>query len=181
MAILQKLHHGLSSSSDTQDDINTELCQIQEQNALDRDPTSNIFLLLRNKRYRKRLFIGFLLQCMTQTTGILVINNYMVLILIYQGRSQANGAQVILLAPLGVIGWKPLLLNAILNTWCSLLNLVNAFFVDRFGRIKTMIFGIVSLFIHKLQLCKLIHPVWWRLFAVRCRGFDSALRWCEQY
>lgn len=38
----------------------------------------------------------------------------------------------------------PLLLNAILNTWCALLNVVNAFIVDRFGRIKIIVTGIVS-------------------------------------
>lgn len=32
------------------------------------------------QRYRKRLLMGFLLQLMDQTTGILVVSNYMVLL-----------------------------------------------------------------------------------------------------
>lgn len=81
LATLQKLHktEGQGSHDQVRHDISDELHQISDQQTLDaQDRTANMFQLVRDKRYRKRMLMGFLMQCMTQSTGILVINNYMV-------------------------------------------------------------------------------------------------------
>lgn len=81
LATLQKLHktEGQGSHDQVGHDISDELHQISDQQTLDaQDRTANMFQLVRDKRYRRRMLMGFLMQCMTQSTGILVINNYMV-------------------------------------------------------------------------------------------------------
>lgn len=65
---------------------------------------------------------------MCQSTGVLVISNYMVL--------ELN--------KLGVEGSIPLLLLAVYNSWAACLNYVNALLIDRIGRIRIITIGIVS-------------------------------------
>ena len=56
-----------------------EFLQIKGQLSQESEESvGNLFQLLRYKRYRGRLLTGLFLQAMTQTSGILVINNYMV-------------------------------------------------------------------------------------------------------
>lgn len=85
-------------------------------------------MLLLDKKYRKRMFFGWYLQAMCQSTGVLVIANYMVL--------ELNN--------LGVTGSLPLLLLAVYNSWAACLNFVNALLIDRIGRIRIITIGIVS-------------------------------------
>ncbi|KAK5209182.1 hypothetical protein LTR41_005581 [Exophiala xenobiotica] len=66
------------------------------------------------------------LQAMCQSTGVLVISNYMVL----------------LLGKLGVTGSTPLLLLAVYNSWAAFLNFINALLIDRIGRIRIITIGI---------------------------------------
>ena len=77
LATLENLHQSPSDSLHI--GAKEEFVQIQAQLQLERkESAGNIFSLLKNKRYRKRLLTGFMLQVVTQTTGVLVINNYMV-------------------------------------------------------------------------------------------------------
>jgi len=85
--------------------------------------------LIFGRKYRKRMFFGFYLQAMCQSTGVLVVANYMVL--------ELNN--------LGVSGALPLLLLAVYNTWAACLNYVNALLIDRIGRIRIITIGIVSI------------------------------------
>ncbi|KAK5224289.1 hypothetical protein LTR47_009900 [Exophiala xenobiotica] len=106
-----------------------EFLQIQKQVALERQrPTGNIFRLLLNPVYRKRFLYAFFLQALCQSSGVLVINNYM----------------VIELGNLGVTGWRPLLLNGTYNSWAAIGNWVNSLLVDRFGRIRVIATGLTG-------------------------------------
>jgi MFS family permease len=62
-----------------------------------------------------------------QSTGVLVINNYQVLL--YNG--------------LGLYNSIPLLLDALYLTIAALINVVSAAIIDRVGRKKLLIFGII--------------------------------------
>lgn len=56
-----------------------EFQQIQKQVMLERQrPTGNLIQLLLNPKYRKRFLFAFFLQALCQSSGVLVINNYMV-------------------------------------------------------------------------------------------------------
>lgn len=66
-------------------------------------------------------------RCIAQSTGVLVINNYQVLL--YNG--------------LGLTGYLPLLLYGVYTAWAAFLNWVGAMFVDRFGRILMLTVGLV--------------------------------------
>ncbi len=106
-----------------------EFLQIRRQIELEQTQGSpNIIQLVFDRRYRKRMFCGFYLQAMCQSTGVLVIANYMVLEL----------------TNLGVSGSMPLLLLAVYNSWAAMLNYVNALLIDRIGRIRIITIGIVS-------------------------------------
>jgi MFS family permease len=67
-------------------------------------------------------------RCVAQSTGVLVINNY----------------QVLLYAGLGITGSLPLMLYAVYATWAAFLNWVGSMIVDRVGRIRMLTIGIVG-------------------------------------
>jgi hypothetical protein len=77
LGILEKLHaHPLDRSHIG---AHEEFIQISRQLALERaKPAGNLFQLFKNPAHRKRLLMGFTLQAMCQTTGVLVISNYLV-------------------------------------------------------------------------------------------------------
>lgn len=113
-----------------------EFLQIRRQIELEKSqPHLNMIQLLMSPRYRKRMMFGFYLQAMCQSTGVLVISNYMVL----------------LLTNLGVTGSMPLLLLAVYNSWAAILNYVNALYIDRIGRRRIILIGLVSLSICPTQ------------------------------
>ncbi|KAL6252904.1 hypothetical protein RBB50_000623 [Rhinocladiella similis] len=104
-----------------------EFLQIRRQIELEKSqPHLNMIQLLMSPRYRKRMMFGFYLQAMCQSTGVLVISNYMVL----------------LLTNLGVTGSMPLLLLAVYNSWAAILNYVNALYIDRIGRRRIILIGL---------------------------------------
>ncbi|KAJ5465930.1 general substrate transporter [Penicillium desertorum] len=80
------------------------------------------------KSFRKRLLIGFFVQCIAQSTGVLVVNNYQ--ILLYNG--------------LGLKDSLPLNLYACYNTWAAFMNFVNSLMLDRWGRVRIMIIGMIG-------------------------------------
>lgn len=143
LSILEKLHANKDDPSHI--GAREEFIQIHRQLALERTkPTGNLIQLFRVPSYRKRLLMGFCLQAMCQTSGVLVISNYLVC-LAFPSRvnEEANLRKVVELASLGVSGWVPLLCYGIYNSWAACLNVVNALVVDRIGRIKIIAIGIV--------------------------------------
>ncbi|KAH7118344.1 major facilitator superfamily domain-containing protein [Dactylonectria macrodidyma] len=86
------------------------------------------------KSYRKRILYGFFVQCIAQSTGVLVVNNYQ--ILLYNG--------------LGLHGSIALLLYACYNSLAAFMNFVNSLILDRWGRIRIMVIGLIGC---SLSLC----------------------------
>ncbi|KAF2226140.1 general substrate transporter [Elsinoe ampelina] len=126
LTILSRLHHSTIDNDDTL--ARNEFAQIERQLALDAEMPQSILQVMKIPSYRKRLLLGLLIQCAAQSTGVLVINNYQVLL--YNG--------------LGLTGWLPLLLYAIYASWAAVLNWAGALIVDRAGRIKMLSIGITG-------------------------------------
>ncbi|KAF5716676.1 sugar transporter [Fusarium mundagurra] len=124
--ILTKLHHQPG-------DLNNEAAQsecraIKTQLMADSSEPKSFVGIMRKASYRKRILIEIFVQCIAQSTGVLVINNYQVLL--YNG--------------LGLTGYFPLLLYGVYTAWAALLNWVGAMFVDKFGRILMLTVGLVG-------------------------------------
>ncbi|KAF5244796.1 hypothetical protein FANTH_7620 [Fusarium anthophilum] len=124
--ILTKLHHQPG-------DLNNEAAQsecraIKAQLMTESSEPKSFVGIMRKPSYRKRLLIGIFVQCIAQSTGVLVINNYQVLL--YNG--------------LGLTGHLPLLLYGVYTAWAAFLNWVGAMFVDKFGRILMLTVGLVG-------------------------------------
>lgn len=86
-----------------------------------------IWSMFKKPSIRGRLLRGFLLQFLVQSTGVLVIANY----------------QIILFNNLGVKGSIPIMLIALKTAMASFLNWVNSMLLDRIGRIKILLIGLV--------------------------------------
>ncbi|OIW34944.1 sugar porter family MFS transporter [Coniochaeta ligniaria NRRL 30616] len=126
LAVLKKLH---SSSGDPSSSFaEAEFTQIQRQVELDRHSELSWIGLWKNPGTRKRLLCGFFVIAAAQSSGVLVINNY----------------QIILYTGLGITGWRALLLLSIYTSWAALMNWVNAMLLDRVGRIKLMVIGMTG-------------------------------------
>ncbi|KAF2877281.1 general substrate transporter [Massariosphaeria phaeospora] len=129
LRILRDLHR----MPGDEDDIlaKEEFYQIRQQLELERREglregwVQGWVVLFRRKSYRKRLILGFLTLGLVQSTGCLVINNYQVLL--YNG--------------LGLYGSLPLLLYSVWDTWAAFMNLMNAIWLDKIGRIPIMVIG----------------------------------------
>lgn len=107
-----------------------ELLQITEQCATDKtmDERLGRWALITQPSYRKRLLCGMLTFFLAQSTGVLVINNYQVLL--YNG--------------LGLYDEMPLLLYALYVTVAASMNIVSAFIIDKVGRRKLIIIGLIA-------------------------------------
>ncbi|KAF4495330.1 sugar transporter [Fusarium agapanthi] len=124
--ILAKLHHQPG-------DLNNEAAQsecraIKTQLMTESSEPKSFVGIMRKPSYRKRLLIGIFVQCIAQSTGVLVINTYQVLL--YNG--------------LGLTGYLPLLLYGVYTAWAAFLNWVGAMFVDKFGRTLMLTVGLVG-------------------------------------
>ncbi|KAF5556450.1 sugar transporter [Fusarium phyllophilum] len=124
--VLTKLHHqpGDSNNEAAQSECRAIKAQLMAESS---EPKSFVGIM-RKPSYRKRILIGIFVQCIAQSTGVLVINNYQVLL--YNG--------------LGLTGYLPLLLYGVYTAWAAFLNWVGAMFVDKFGRILMLTVGLVG-------------------------------------
>ncbi|KAG5744565.1 hypothetical protein H9Q70_012740 [Fusarium xylarioides] len=124
--VLTKLHHqpGDSNNEAAQSECRAIKTQLMAESS---EPKSFVGIM-RKPSYRKRILIGIFVQCIAQSTGVLVINNYQVLL--YNG--------------LGLTGYLPLLLYGVYTAWAAFLNWVGAMFVDKFGRILMLTVGLVG-------------------------------------
>lgn len=107
-----------------------EFYQMSQQSLLDRTMTERLgkWALFTQPTYRKRLFCGMLTFFLCQSTGVLVINNFQVLL--YNG--------------LGLYDSIPLLLYAVYLTWAAFLNVVSQVLQDRFGRVNLLLVGLIG-------------------------------------
>lgn len=63
-----------------------------------------------------------------------------------------NNYQILLYKSLGITGSLPLLLNALYNGLAAFMNFVNSLFLDRLGRIRIMLIGLVSIIPRRPQI-----------------------------
>ncbi|OAG37865.1 hypothetical protein AYO21_07971 [Fonsecaea monophora] len=131
---LRRLH---ASKSDTHDTYaHAEFRQIREQINFERrhnvvGPWGQARLTFRTKSLMRRLGLGFLVQFGNMCTGSLVISNY--------------SARIF--ASLGLKDHMPLLMLSLMNLLCIFGNLSCSILVDRVGRRRYMLIGIVGLIV----------------------------------
>ena len=138
---LKKLHR----SNDDPDDLlaQEEYLQIQEQLRLERQDNVGLWQQLKRPSVRKRFLTGLFVQCVGQSTGILVTSNY----------------QILLWHNLNIKGAMPLVLYGLYTSWAACLNLVSSRIIDRVGRIRLLVIGLVSL-PHSFQKLHIYsHPI----------------------
>ncbi|KAH8690341.1 general substrate transporter, partial [Talaromyces proteolyticus] len=125
--ILRDLHDQGDGSSGY--GANEEFYQILIQLELEKkDEVFGIWDMLKRRSYRKRILAGLLIEFASQSTGVLVINNY----------------QVLLYNNLGLYGWLPLLLYTIFSAWGAFSNWVNSLLLDWLGRIPVLTYGLIG-------------------------------------
>ncbi|KAL2842007.1 general substrate transporter [Aspergillus pseudoustus] len=132
LAVIKRLHR-------TKEDANnilatSEFHQIKSQVELSRHQAANsnsssLLRLLSTPSTRKRAIIAFFVMFNNQFTGILVLNNYLVL----------------LLSALGLSGYLPLLLSAIYVLATFPGNIFCGLYVERFGRRTFTLIGLVGI------------------------------------
>uniref|UniRef100_A0A0B7KSN6 Major facilitator superfamily (MFS) profile domain-containing protein n=1 Tax=Bionectria ochroleuca TaxID=29856 RepID=A0A0B7KSN6_BIOOC len=135
-SILEKLHPSADTHTEGHSFAENELHQIRRQLEIERQENASTGWKEAFSRisYRKRLLYGFFVQCIAQSTGVLVVNNYQ--ILLYNG--------------LGLHGSIGLMLYACYNSLAAFMNWVNSLILDRFGRIRIMVIGLIGC---SLSLC----------------------------
>ncbi|KAL3462308.1 general substrate transporter [Aspergillus heterothallicus] len=129
LTILRKLH-SFQDGSTREDLAQNELDTICAQLAVDRQVARSVggLALFKKPSYRKRLFCGCFTQFIGQSTGVLVINNY----------------QVMLYNSLGLYNSMPLLLYAVYLSWAAFMNYLSTFIIDRVGRVLLMVIGLLG-------------------------------------
>ncbi|KAJ5263938.1 general substrate transporter [Penicillium angulare] len=125
--VLQKLHD-TKSSSDRSSFAKIEFYQITKQVAEDQEMSNSetVWTLFTKTSYRKRMICAFLVMFGSESTGILVVYNYSVLL--YEG--------------LGFTGSIPLLLAAAYVTVAFCGNYISSLLIDRIGRRTSLVIGI---------------------------------------
>jgi MFS family permease len=119
--ILQRMHHDPVTNSDAA--ARAEFVQIEKQVAFDKQFDVSYIQMFRKPAWRKRTLLGMFVFFANQSTGVLGIGNFA--ILIYQS--------------LGMTGSMPILMNAIYTTSATVFADVAACFImDRVGRRKLM-------------------------------------------
>ncbi|KAH0830956.1 MFS sugar transporter [Fonsecaea pedrosoi] len=137
-ASLKKLHH---TAHDTDDILaREEYLQIKKQVNLDILKPRTLWAILKIPSYRRRLFTAMFLEFLYQSTGVLVVNNY----------------QVLLYSNLGLNGSVTLLLYAVYCSWAGVVNFASTYFIDRFGRVKMMIWGTIGSIANIILLMSMI-------------------------
>ncbi|KAF5677817.1 quinate permease [Fusarium heterosporum] len=127
LAITRRLH-AETAEIDREDDVLARFTQMRAQIEQD-DNLSKCdgkFSIFRLPSLRKRLAFGCLVMFLSQSTGVLVINNYQVML--YNG--------------LGLYNSVPLLLYAVYLSFAAFMNWVSAMIMDKVGRVRLMSFGL---------------------------------------
>lgn len=121
--IMQKLHDSSNNASRVSF-AHEEFCQMSNQVTIDQDlaRSETVATLFMKPSYRKRMFCTFMTMFATESTAILVIYNYSVLL--YEG--------------LGFSSSNSLLLAAVYVTVACCGNYINSLLVDRLGRVKLL-------------------------------------------
>ncbi|KAL2858501.1 putative sugar transporter [Aspergillus pseudoustus] len=121
--ILNRLHPTTDANIDCATETFTEICA---QIAIGSENRQSFLQSLKDSQTLKRFLCAFFVQCIAQSSGILVISNY----------------QVLLWNNLGLYGSLPLLLYSVYTSWAACLNWVASRIVDRIGRVRMMVIGL---------------------------------------
>ncbi|OAL05321.1 general substrate transporter [Phaeosphaeriaceae sp. SRC1lsM3a] len=129
LQILCDLHGDKNNSEVSLNHAREEYRQVNEQALLDKSLLGGDgkMIIFKKRSYRKRVLCGMATMFLSQSTGVLVINNYQV--------SLYNG--------LGLFGSLPLLLYALYLTWAAALNYFSATIMDRVGRTRLLLTGLI--------------------------------------
>lgn len=125
--ILVRLHDS-AADGPTNDFARREFLQIECQIQQDAERPLGFVEILKDPSLRKRFLIAIFVMFLGQSTGVLVINNY----------------QVIMYNKLGIHGYMPLLLYAIYASWAAFLNYLGSWIVDRAGRVRMLSIGVAA-------------------------------------
>ncbi|KAL2785970.1 general substrate transporter [Aspergillus keveii] len=117
LKILNRLQPSTEGNIESATETFTEICA---QIAAESENRQSFFQSLKNSQSRKRFL------CLAQSSGILVISNY----------------QVLLWNNLGLYGYLPLLLYSVYTSWAAFLNWVASRIIDRIGRVRMMVIGL---------------------------------------
>jgi MFS family permease len=130
LQILCDLHGDKNDSEASLIRAREEFRQVYEQTMLDKAILGGKgkLIIFEKASYRKRVLCGMATMILSQSTGVLVINNYQV--------SLYNG--------LGLYGSLPLLLYAVYLTWAAGLNYFSATIMDYVGRTRLLIIGLIA-------------------------------------
>jgi hypothetical protein len=130
LQILCDLHSDEDNSEASLLQAEEEFRQVNEQALHDKAMLAGHgkMIIFKKASYRKRVLCGMATMFLSQSTGVLVINNYQV--------SLYNG--------LGLYGSLPLLLYAIYLTWAAALNYFSATIMDRVGRVRLLLGGLIG-------------------------------------
>ncbi|KAK4947592.1 hypothetical protein LTR10_013538 [Elasticomyces elasticus] len=126
LEILRRLHTGGAHDSDMA--AREEFYQISKQIELESTGNTTMWGMFLKPSYRKRVLTGMFVQFLAQSTGVLVVNNYLIL----------------LLQNLGLSGWVPLLLYAVYDSWAAFMNFINSLLLDRIGRVRILTIGLIG-------------------------------------
>ncbi|KAJ9609817.1 hypothetical protein H2200_006146 [Cladophialophora chaetospira] len=134
--VLRKIHHDPEDPSDSA--AHAEFVQITRQVDFDKEQKAGYIEMFRNPSWRKRSLLTIFIQFAAQSTGILGIANFLILIF----------------SSLGMSGVMPLLLYAIYTTIGTTCVAIAIFTVDRVGRRTMFLIGFPA-----LALCLLLEGV----------------------
>ncbi|KAK5128472.1 hypothetical protein LTR85_003140 [Meristemomyces frigidus] len=127
LKVLRKLHYDGTNDDWVQSEYNEIRATISAEKAI---TVPGWLIMFKVPQWRKRLFLGTLIQVFTQFTGINVIGYY----------------QTIMYDALGITGGRNVLVAGIYNCVGPITNLIFIFFIlDRVGRKKPLIFGAVGI------------------------------------
>jgi hypothetical protein len=134
LEVVKRLHRTKEDANDTLS--TSEFHQMKNQIELSRrqresESESSRFQLVKTASNRKRVLIAFFMMFNNQFTGILVLNNYL----------------VILFSALGLSGYWPLLLSAIYVFLTFPGNIFCRLYVERFGRRTFTLIGLIGIIV----------------------------------
>ncbi|KAK5074469.1 hypothetical protein LTR70_005771 [Exophiala xenobiotica] len=125
--VLQRIHHDPEDEDDTS--AQAEYTQIVRQTEKDKEVKAGYIEMFKNPSWRKRTLLAIFIQFAAQSTGILGIANYLVLIF----------------TSLGMSGSMPLVVYAVYTTVGIICVLIAIATVDKVGRRTMFLIGFPSL------------------------------------
>jgi MFS family permease len=138
-AVLKRLH--TRKGEDRHDQAIKEFYQMRRQLEMDREMRQNtsMFEVFKTAPNRKRVLVAVILMWGNMFTGVLVLANY----------------GIILFVQLGMTGYMPLLLLAILVTITFPGKVTTSLTIDRFGRRTFLLIGISGILVTLILECAL--------------------------